>query len=59
MRGLWDQAEAASKAKVLAAGIQVNEVDRAAFHQATAPLLRSYLKDPELDELYRGIRAVA
>ena len=59
MRGLWDRAEAASKAKVLAAGVQVNEVDRAAFHRATAPLLKSYLQDSELDELYRGIRAVA
>jgi tripartite ATP-independent transporter DctP family solute receptor len=59
MRGLWDRAEEASKAKVIAAGVHVNDVDRAAFHAATAPLLKSYLQDPELDELYRGIRAVA
>ncbi|HZF27380.1 MAG TPA: TRAP transporter substrate-binding protein [Steroidobacteraceae bacterium] len=59
MRGLWDRAEEASKAKVIAAGVHVNEVDRAAFHRVTKPLLESYLRDPGLDELYRGIRAAA
>jgi TRAP-type C4-dicarboxylate transport system substrate-binding protein len=59
MRELWDNAEEASKAKVLAAGIQVNEVDRVAFHRATAHVLEHYLQDPELDALYRGVRAAA
>jgi tripartite ATP-independent transporter DctP family solute receptor len=59
MRELWDKAEEASKTKVLAAGIQVNDVDRSAFHRATAHVLERYLQDPQLDELYRGIRAAA
>jgi tripartite ATP-independent transporter DctP family solute receptor len=59
MRELWDKAEEASKAKVVAAGVHVNEVDRAAFHRATAHVLEAYLQDPELDQLYRGIRAAA
>ncbi len=59
MRTLWDQAEEASRTKVIAAGTRVNEVDRASFHRAAAPVLKEYLQSPELDELYRGIRAVA
>jgi TRAP-type C4-dicarboxylate transport system substrate-binding protein len=59
MRELWDRAEAESRAAVIAAGVQVTEVDRAAFHRAAAPVLKSYLGDPELRRLYEGIRAVA
>ncbi|HSD75315.1 MAG TPA: TRAP transporter substrate-binding protein [Steroidobacteraceae bacterium] len=59
MRELWDRAEAESRAAVIAAGVQVTEVDRAAFHRAAEPVLASYLKDPELQRLYAGIRALA
>lgn len=59
MRELWDRAEAESRAAVIAAGVQVTEVDRAAFHRAAEPVLKSYLSDPELQRLYEGIRAVA
>lgn len=59
MRELWDRAEAESRAKVIAAGVRVNDVDLPAFHSAAAPVLELYLKDPELLQLYQGIRAVA
>jgi tripartite ATP-independent transporter DctP family solute receptor len=59
MRELWDRAEAESRAAVIAAGVQVTEVDRAAFHKAAEPVLDTHLKDPELRQLYQGIRAVA
>ena len=59
MRSLWDRQEAASRAAVERAGVRVNEVDLEAFRRAAAPILASYLKDPELAGLYRDIRAVA
>ena len=59
MRELWDRAEAESRAAVVAAGVQVTEVDRAAFHRAAEPVLAAYLKDAELRSLYEGIRAAA
>ena len=59
MRELWDRAEADSRAAVIAAGVQVTEVDRAAFHRAAQPVLSSYLEDSELERLYRDIRAAA
>jgi tripartite ATP-independent transporter DctP family solute receptor len=58
MRELWDRAEAESRAAVIAAGVQVTEVDRAAFRRAAQPVLDAYLKDPELQQLYQGIRAM-
>jgi tripartite ATP-independent transporter DctP family solute receptor len=59
MRERWDRAEAESRAAVIAAGVQVTEVDRAAFHRAAEPVLESYLEDAELQRLYEGIRASA
>ena len=59
MRKLWDRSEAESRAAVIAAGVRVSEVDRTAFRRAVEPLLRSYLRDRGLEELYQGIRAVA
>jgi tripartite ATP-independent transporter DctP family solute receptor len=59
MRELWDRAEAESQATVIAAGVQVNQVDRVAFHRAAEPLLAAYLRDSELNALYQGIRAAA
>ena len=59
MRELWDRAEADSRAAVIAAGVSVTEVDRAAFHRAAQPVLSSYLEDAELERLYRDIRAAA
>jgi TRAP-type C4-dicarboxylate transport system substrate-binding protein len=59
MRELWDRAEAESRAAVIAAGVQVTEVDRAAFHGAAEPVLKAYLSDLELQRLYEDIRALA
>jgi tripartite ATP-independent transporter DctP family solute receptor len=59
MRSLWDQQEDASRAAVEQAGVRVNEVDLDAFKKAAAPIVRAYLQDPELDALYRDVRAVA
>jgi tripartite ATP-independent transporter DctP family solute receptor len=59
MRRLWDTSEAASRAAVEKAGIQVTPVNRVAFQRVAAPLLAAYLKDPLLRRIYQEIRAVA
>lgn len=59
MRKLWDTSEAASRAAVEKAGIQVTQVNRAAFQRVAAPLLAAYTKDPLLQRIYQEIRAVA
>jgi tripartite ATP-independent transporter DctP family solute receptor len=57
MRELWDRAEAESRARVIAAGIQASEVDRVAFRRAGARADRSP-PDPRLQQLYQ-VRATA
>ena len=59
MRGLWDKMEAASKEFVLNAGINFNEVDRAAFHRAARPVLERYLQRDDLRALYDLVKAAA
>ncbi len=59
MRQLWDKMEADSRAHVLAAGVQANDVDAQAFHRAASPLLERYLDDAGLSMLYKNIRALA
>jgi tripartite ATP-independent transporter DctP family solute receptor len=59
MRTLWDSSEAASRAAVEKAGVRAIQVDRAAFQKVAAPILESYLKDPQLQRIYQEIRAVA
>ena len=59
MRELWDRTEAESRAFVIANGVSVSEIDRPAFERAAAPMLRSHLRDPRLERLYRAIRAQA
>jgi tripartite ATP-independent transporter DctP family solute receptor len=59
MRGLWDAAEQESRAAVIAAGVTINAVDRAAFSHATAPLVERRLRSPELRRLYDDIRSMA
>lgn len=56
MRGLWDDAERSSRAKVLAAGVQVNDVDTQAFRRASQPLLDRELGEPPLRGLHAAIR---
>ena len=59
MRALWDEAEAASRRFVTEAGVQVNDVELAAFRDATAPMVQSRLGTPSLRRLYDGIRGMA
>jgi TRAP-type C4-dicarboxylate transport system substrate-binding protein len=58
MRSLWDKSEAVSRAAVEKAGVRVAEVDRGAFRRVAAPLFESYMQDPQLQRIYREIRAV-
>ncbi len=59
MRQLWDASEAVARQDVKAHGIQFNDVDMPAFRQAAAPLLAEYHQRPDIDALYRRIRALA
>jgi len=59
MRGLWDKMNTESHAAVIKAGVQVNEVDRAAFVASVQPVLNDYLRDDELSQIFRLVRAVA
>ena len=59
MRELWDRSEGESRAAVEKAGVKVTDVDLNAFQKAAAPVLERYLRDTELNRLYRDIRALA
>jgi tripartite ATP-independent transporter DctP family solute receptor len=59
MRERWDRREAESRAAVEKAGVQVTEVDRAAFQRAVAPWMQSYLRDADLRRLHKQIRQEA
>lgn len=59
MRTLWDAAERASRDKVVAAGVRINEANLAAFRRATEPLLRRELADPARRAVYHAIRSFA
>ena len=59
MRTLWDEAEARSRAAVLADGVQINAVNEQAFRDAAAPFVRGWLRDPADVELHRAIRSLA
>jgi len=59
MRTLWDGSEAASRAAVEKAGVRAIQVNRGAFQKVAAPLLESYMKDPQLQRIYQEIRAAA
>jgi tripartite ATP-independent transporter DctP family solute receptor len=57
MRVLWDQSVADADATIRAAGVAVNDTDRAAFRRAAEPQVRRYLQDPDLARLHAAIRA--
>jgi tripartite ATP-independent transporter DctP family solute receptor len=59
MRTLWDETEAKSRAAAIASGVQVTEVDRPAFRNATQPLLDAYLRDADLARLHATVREAA
>ncbi|HVJ39575.1 MAG TPA: TRAP transporter substrate-binding protein [Stenotrophomonas sp.] len=59
MRQLWDTSEQTAREDVKAHGVKFNDVDMAAFRKAAAPLLAEYHQRPEIEALYRRIRALA
>ncbi len=59
MRRQWDASEDAARKAVVDYGVKTNEVDMAAFRKAADPLLREYLRHPELTALVRRIRDLA
>ena len=59
MRTLWDESDALARKAVADYGVRINEVDLEAFKRVSAPLLKDYLRKPELDSLYRRIRDLA
>jgi tripartite ATP-independent transporter DctP family solute receptor len=59
MRADWDRREAEARATVIAAGVQVAEVDKAAFAATVRPVLDKYLAEPRLRALHERIAAVA
>jgi tripartite ATP-independent transporter DctP family solute receptor len=59
MRRLWDETVDTSLRALQAADLRINDVDFSAFRRASQPILREYRKDPDIDNLYRAIRAMA
>jgi tripartite ATP-independent transporter DctP family solute receptor len=59
MRSLWDEAERAARAAVIAAGVTVNEVDLQAFQAAAKPVRDHYGAEPEIAAILPQIRALA
>jgi tripartite ATP-independent transporter DctP family solute receptor len=59
MRNLWDQIEAQARGDVIKAGVQVNQVERAAFQKAAQPTVDRYLAADGLKKLYEQVRSLA
>lgn len=59
MRELWLQTEADSRAKALAGGVQIAEVDKEPFRRAAEPVLARYLRDERLNDFFKRISALA
>ena len=59
MRNLWDQLEAQARNEVIAAGVNVNAVERAAFQRAAQPMVDAYVRQGGLQQLYERVRALA
>ncbi|NYZ62309.1 TRAP transporter substrate-binding protein [Luteimonas deserti] len=59
MRRAWDASEGAARQAVAEHGIAFNDVDMDAFRDAARPLRERYLRQPELQTLYRRIRDLA
>ena len=58
MRKLWAEREAASEAKVVAAGAQVvTEIDKTPFIEAMVPVYEKYVTTPKLKDLVERIQA--
>jgi tripartite ATP-independent transporter DctP family solute receptor len=59
MRELWDRLEAQARSDVIAAGVKVNPVDRAAFQRAAQPTIDAYVRQGGLKQLHAAVRALA
>lgn len=59
MRGHWDASEARAREAVIAAGVQINDVDVDAFRLATAAVLENHRRHPEVAPLVDRIEAEA
>jgi TRAP-type C4-dicarboxylate transport system substrate-binding protein len=59
MRAAWDEAERTSRAAVLAAGVQINDVQLPEFARATRPVVEARLAAPPMRRLYEDIQALA
>jgi tripartite ATP-independent transporter DctP family solute receptor len=59
MRELWDRLELQARSDVIAAGVKVNSVDRAAFQRAAQPTIDAYVQQGELKRLHTAVRALA
>lgn len=57
MRELWEAREKTSEAKVRAAGVQINSVDKAPFIEAMKPVYEKYAKDAKLKDMIQRIQA--
>jgi tripartite ATP-independent transporter DctP family solute receptor len=57
MRELWDAKQASARETVLAAGVMANDVDRAPFAEAVAPVVRRAAEDEAVAALLRRIEA--
>lgn len=58
MRSLWDQRETAAKARLIAAGVKVNEVDTAPFQALVAPVWDRFARNPRARALVDQIQAM-
>ncbi len=58
-RTAWDERTAKAQTEVVAAGVQVEAVDRPAFEANVQPLLDRYLRDPDLRRLFERAQALA
>ncbi|MBK7744692.1 MAG: TRAP transporter substrate-binding protein [Betaproteobacteria bacterium] len=56
MRKLWDEKEAASKAKVLAGGAQVVEVDKKSFQDVMGPVYDKFITTPKLKAMVKAVQ---
>ncbi|HWU76658.1 MAG TPA: TRAP transporter substrate-binding protein [Rhodanobacter sp.] len=59
MREQWDATEGKARQAVLAHGVKANAANIPAFRKAAAPLLQTYLKQPDVADIYRRIREFA
>lgn len=58
-RRLWDERSATAQVEVVAAGVEIAQVNRPAFEASVQPLLERYLRDPVLRGLYERVQALA